>query len=308
MQTNILKMFLTVAECGSFEKACREYFLSSTALSRKMRNLEEEMGVTLFSRSRKGVALTPAGEIVYQAALQMLETMNNALEQAKALEKQQSENVRVGTSLLNPFNEQLYGRFPYSAELFGKYSLSVVPIECSCSGFAAAFRALGREIDFIPYFLGNRELDEKYNAFCLVRFPFVLAVPTNHPLAAREEADPAGLNGEEIVTLSSAVNLYYARINAEIGEKAPEARLCPVDFIQFSTFDQAFQKGRLLLVGNYLRGVHPLFRMVRLRSEQTLPFGLYYSKSPSPLVQGQIRAYRKDGHSGRADTALYLEV
>ena len=308
MQMNLLKMFLSVAQCGSFEKACREYYLSSTALSRKMRNLESEMGVTLFYRSRKGAALTPAGEIVYQAAIKMLDTMNDALEQAKALEKQQSENVRVGTSLLNPFNEQLYGRFPYSAELFGKYSLSVVPIECSYSGFIAAFRALGREIDFIPYFLGNRELDEKYNAFCLVRFPFMLAVPSHHSLADRAEVEMDSLSGESIVTLSSELNIYYERINREIAEKAPQAHLSFCDFIQFTTFDRAFQNGQLLLVGNYLRGVHPLFRMVRLRSAHTLPFGLYYSRTPSPLVQGHIRAYRKDGHSGKADTALYLEI
>ena len=53
-----LKYLVTVAECKNITEAAEKLFISQPSLSASLHNLEEEMGVTAFVRSNKGVAVT----------------------------------------------------------------------------------------------------------------------------------------------------------------------------------------------------------------------------------------------------------
>ena len=59
---NRYHVFLKVIENGSFTKAASEIGYTQSAISQMIQALEEELGTTLISRSRKGIALTPDGE------------------------------------------------------------------------------------------------------------------------------------------------------------------------------------------------------------------------------------------------------
>ena len=61
-----LYYFVKIAESGSFTSASLKLFISQQALSISINNLEKELGVSLFQRSRKGVSLTVDGEYLYQ--------------------------------------------------------------------------------------------------------------------------------------------------------------------------------------------------------------------------------------------------
>ncbi|MEJ8840649.1 LysR family transcriptional regulator [Ramlibacter sp. AN1133] len=56
-----IEAFLAIAECGSFSLAAQRLHLSQTAISHRMRKLEETLGVQLVLRTSRGIALTPAG-------------------------------------------------------------------------------------------------------------------------------------------------------------------------------------------------------------------------------------------------------
>jgi DNA-binding transcriptional LysR family regulator len=62
MDLQRLRTFLKVAELGSLSKASDRMRIAQPALSRQIRILEEEIGVPLFARHRRGMQLTPAGE------------------------------------------------------------------------------------------------------------------------------------------------------------------------------------------------------------------------------------------------------
>ena len=55
-------MFDIVCRCGSFTEAARQLGTGQPAVSRAMAILEQELGCTLFLRSKQGVTLTPQGE------------------------------------------------------------------------------------------------------------------------------------------------------------------------------------------------------------------------------------------------------
>lgn len=62
MDTNRLRYFLRIAEEGSITRAAAVLGIAQPALSRQIRLLEEDLGITLFERTRRGVQLTEEGE------------------------------------------------------------------------------------------------------------------------------------------------------------------------------------------------------------------------------------------------------
>lgn len=57
-----LRYVITIASSGSMNEAAKKLFISQPSLSTTIRELEEEIGVEIFLRSNRGIALTPAGE------------------------------------------------------------------------------------------------------------------------------------------------------------------------------------------------------------------------------------------------------
>src|SRR5919106_143703 len=68
----------------SFTKAGEELYLTQSAVSRQIKELEDQLGVTLFQRRHRALALTEAGHQFYAAAAQALSTMRAATERLRA--------------------------------------------------------------------------------------------------------------------------------------------------------------------------------------------------------------------------------
>ncbi|MEW5868158.1 MAG: LysR family transcriptional regulator [Chloroflexota bacterium] len=62
MEIRQIQFFLAIVEAGSFSAAAEELYISQSSLSKKIIALEEELGVTLFDRSKRKISLTEAGE------------------------------------------------------------------------------------------------------------------------------------------------------------------------------------------------------------------------------------------------------
>lgn len=67
-----LKYFVRACDEGSISKASQELYISKQGLSRSIQSLEEELGQPLLIRTLNGIQLTPAGQITYQHAKQIL--------------------------------------------------------------------------------------------------------------------------------------------------------------------------------------------------------------------------------------------
>ncbi len=91
MNPRQLKTFLAVARHGNITRAASEANLAQSSLSDQMQALEEELGVPLFERSRQGVTLTPAGDVLKSYAEEILalnDEAKTAIRAAAGLEKQ----------------------------------------------------------------------------------------------------------------------------------------------------------------------------------------------------------------------------
>ena len=66
MSIQRLPVFLSAAEHLNFTRAAEEQCISQTAVSQQIKLLEQELGYALFVRGKRGVSLTPAGEVFYR--------------------------------------------------------------------------------------------------------------------------------------------------------------------------------------------------------------------------------------------------
>ena len=73
MNLSSLRNFIVIAHCGSFTKAAEQLLVSQPTLSRQIRELEEELGVQLFERSKTGLRITDAGALVVEEATEIVD-------------------------------------------------------------------------------------------------------------------------------------------------------------------------------------------------------------------------------------------
>lgn len=90
------KVFYAVATSGSFSEAAKNLFITQSAVSQHIRSLENELGVMLFARGRKGAKLTSHGELLLQyakRALEEIEMAENLFNKMKSLDE---GSLRIG--------------------------------------------------------------------------------------------------------------------------------------------------------------------------------------------------------------------
>lgn len=93
-----LRTFREVAETLNFTKASEKLHLTQSAISHQIKALEDEFGVPLFIRAKRGVILTDAGKIALEYAERILEETEEMRERVAGLEKRLSGRVRVAAA------------------------------------------------------------------------------------------------------------------------------------------------------------------------------------------------------------------
>ncbi len=113
-----LEMFHAVAENSSFTLAGQQLYVAQSAISRKIRLLEEELGEKLFKRVNKRVFLTQAGDIMLRYTHRVFQELRNASLEISEITQLQRGTIRIGSGmtacmyLLPPIIVKFRARFP----------------------------------------------------------------------------------------------------------------------------------------------------------------------------------------------------
>jgi LysR family transcriptional regulator, cyn operon transcriptional activator len=99
IETRQLRVLLTIAEAGSISQAATRLYISQPALSQQLKALEAAFGAILFTRSRRGVALTPAGALVVRHARQIIYELDAAQGALRALAGLERGTLTIGATL-----------------------------------------------------------------------------------------------------------------------------------------------------------------------------------------------------------------
>ena len=113
-----LRSFVKVAEVGSLTRASEALHVAQPALSQQMRSLEDELGVKLLARGSRGVALTEAGQRLFEEARTMLFGVETLVDRVRGDSSEPEGEVvigvgqTVGSLLMVPLLELAAKRFP----------------------------------------------------------------------------------------------------------------------------------------------------------------------------------------------------
>lgn len=114
----LYRIFYVVANNKNITKASQELMISQPAVTKSIKNLEEQLGGNLFVRTKKGVVLTPEGEEFYKYIKQAIEFINNGEHQFSSLKNLEIGSIRIGVSttltktFLLPHLEKFHKLYP----------------------------------------------------------------------------------------------------------------------------------------------------------------------------------------------------
>ncbi|TNJ67873.1 LysR family transcriptional regulator [Paenibacillus hemerocallicola] len=94
----LYKVFYWAAKTGSLTQAAKALFLTQPSVSHAIKQLEDRLGITLFYRNSKGVALTHEGAILYSYIEQSQILISRAEEKMASLKNLESGELRIGGS------------------------------------------------------------------------------------------------------------------------------------------------------------------------------------------------------------------
>lgn len=111
MELRHLRYFTAVAAHGSFSRAANNLHLTQPALSRQVKDLEDELGVPLLVRGTNAVTLTEAGEIFYEEARDLLARADQAVQRVRGEARNEVLRVGYGPSLTTGIMPKALERF-----------------------------------------------------------------------------------------------------------------------------------------------------------------------------------------------------
>jgi len=95
---NALNAFVVAARVGSFSKAAEELYVTPAAVSQQIRQLEDQLGVSLFHRLNRGLALTDAGQAGLSDLQSGFEHIQNAVRRIQSADQRKELNIWTSPS------------------------------------------------------------------------------------------------------------------------------------------------------------------------------------------------------------------
>ena len=204
-----LKYFKTVAEIGKISTAAEALFISAPALSTSISRLEKELGVLLFDRYAKRIALNAQGEIFLRYVNQMFDALECGKKELLQNALQQKKHIWVATTTSNLW-----------MDLITEFSQACPQYTLSCT---------------------NLNLDKLSLGFLSAQYAFVLAAEEDIPAASAEDMDSIVLFEDRPVVMVHPDHPFASRSSVDIHELAQQTLFLPMQgTAQYERFVKLF--------------------------------------------------------------------
>lgn len=193
MELRHVRYFVAVAETLHFGRAARALHISQPPLSQQIRDLEREIGVMLFHRTRRSVELTPAGAAFLERARRLL---SDAAEMAEA--SRRAERGELGELTVGFVHSAGYAFLP---RVVREFRARFPDIRLTLREATPAEQLAGLEHRRIDLGLIRRaQFGEGLQSEVVFREPFLWALPRGHRWAAPCQRTLIGLASEGVIT------------------------------------------------------------------------------------------------------------
>jgi DNA-binding transcriptional LysR family regulator len=220
MDLKRLKSMTVLAEELHFGRAAERLGIAQPALTQQIQALEREIGVQLFSRTKRSVRLTISGQVMLSEAVRTLQQVERTLLMVKQAGRGQLGHIEigfVGSAVFTGVLSRAIARYHESNPMveFRLNELGILPqLQDVASG----------RLDIGIIRLPIKPLVPELAVSAIYRDPIILAIPARHPLA-KLKAVPAGrLRNEPFVAVQIPEGVGF---NAQVAELCAVAGLTP---------------------------------------------------------------------------------
>ncbi|MEM5327230.1 LysR family transcriptional regulator [Paraburkholderia sp. JHI2823] len=226
MDLTLLRAFVTVAREGNLTRAATHLHLTQPAVSLQIKHLQETLGVSLFTRTSHGLALTRDGQALLPHAERALAAAGDVQRAAAALRHEVRGRLRIGT-ILDPAFLRLGG---FLRQLVETWPQIETALRHGMSGWVLD-QVRSRELD-VGYYIGQPAPDpESFHAITLTRFQYRVLAPAGWKDRVKDARDwralaalpwiwtpPASAHNRLLTTLFEAAHAKPVKV-AEVDQE-----------------------------------------------------------------------------------------
>lgn len=211
MDIDALLAFVKVVNEHSFSKAAKTLNLTQPAITKRIQNLEQRLGVQLFERLQREITLTDAGQTLLPHALSILHSFDNALQAIRDMDDSISGRLRIVAS-----HHIGLHRLPMILKEFS-HLYPQVDLQLNFLDSESAYPLLKDNIADLAFVTIPKDLRDGFECHLEWLDPMSFICSTSHALARLNEVSPTDLS-EHNAILPSESTLTY-RVVEEIFRK-----------------------------------------------------------------------------------------
>ena len=201
MEIRHLRYFVAVAECGGFARAANRLNVTQPALSRQVRDLEQELSVTLFDRTPRGVRLTYPGERFLEATQQLLADLEHAKSMARDAQTGKVGALTIG--IVESFSWHPAVTRAIRAFRNQNPDVALTVVVMNSADQIAALRDHRLSAGLVMNF---PRTEKEFDVITILTDRLVLGVPDMSPFAKRPPERLAELVGQDLFWIPRKIN------------------------------------------------------------------------------------------------------
>jgi DNA-binding transcriptional LysR family regulator len=203
VQLESLRLFCDVVRLRSFSRAAEEHFVSQSAASQAIQQIEQHLGVGLIDRTKRPFVVTPEGDAFYEACRTLLDGWEKAKAEIGAVKARVDGTVRVAAI----YSVGLHDTSRHIQQFMSLYPAARVELEClHPHKVVEAVVRDEADVGIMSYPPTDRAL----SVVPLRQEPMAFVAYPSHPLARRRSVPVAQLDGEAFVAFDPGLTIRKA--------------------------------------------------------------------------------------------------
>ena len=208
MNTLQLRYFISVAESGSFSEAAEIMFSGQSTVSKQIAALEKELGVLLFDRSKRHIALTEHGKVLLPHAQKIIKRYNNMLKDLKQVSNFNDNSAVIRTTMaMLPYNV-----LSHIAQFNAQAPWAKITIE-EYDDHDIGNMLRNNECDLAFFRIGDFD-ETLFEKITVLTDNYAAVLPADHPLAKEKSISLASLAGEKFILCRPNSCIHTSAVNA----------------------------------------------------------------------------------------------
>ena len=256
-----LRLYCDVVRLRSFSRGAEQNFVSQSAASQAVQQLEQHLSVTLIDRTKRPLVVTPEGQAFYESCRRLLETWDQARAELGVVKARVDGTVRVAAI----YSVGLHDVSRPMQQFMSIYPEARVQLEC-LHPHKVVEAVIGGEADL--GIMSYPPADRALSVVPLREEPMAVVCHPGHRLARRRLVMPQDLNGETFVAFDAGLTIRKA-IDRALRQHNVRVNIV-MEFDNIETIKQAI----IIAAGVSVLPRHTVQKEAGVRALVAVPFGV----------------------------------